>query len=321
MIQLDVRFSRNKKNQNFSFSVHGASIFPDHPNPSMRGRMGGMGGVPGKQMPGPGSQPPVRTIDKEWPDKHPRPGMRPTLGGPGIQPNQKQVAGGGMGVIMPIYTVAILVFFIYTIVKIIFKNKKNEEEEMNEDDEFLNSDYYKQYLAQQQKQREVAENVQQKDVPPKQDDIKENDTSEDKIKTTDSNKISKKTAEKKKNVSFDLKESSSGVEESSSNNECQTDEDKIRMNDSNEDVKERDEDVVSTEVSCDEKTNKEELCVTKQEKQNTDTIDPRDLEIKLLKARLEQTEKTLQAVLSQMAGINMPNIKKRSKKKVKEIEE
>ena len=34
---------------------------------------------------------PVRTIDKEWPDKHPRPGMRPTLGGPGIQPNQKQV--------------------------------------------------------------------------------------------------------------------------------------------------------------------------------------------------------------------------------------
>lgn len=40
------------------------------------------------QVPG---QPPVRTIDKEWPDKHPRPGMRPTLGGPGIQQNQKQV--------------------------------------------------------------------------------------------------------------------------------------------------------------------------------------------------------------------------------------
>jgi len=76
---------------------HGASIFPDHPNPSMRGRMGGMGGVPGKQMPGPGSQPPVRTIDKEWPDKHPRPGMRPTLGGPGIQPNQKQVDTLGKG--------------------------------------------------------------------------------------------------------------------------------------------------------------------------------------------------------------------------------
>ena len=49
---------------------------------------------------------------------------------------------------------------------------------MNEDDEFLNSDYYKQYLAQQQKQREVAESVQQKDVPPKQDDTKENYISE-----------------------------------------------------------------------------------------------------------------------------------------------
>ena len=60
----------------------------------------------------------MRTIDKEWPDKHPRPGMRPTLGGPGIQPSQKQQATGSMGVVMPIYTVAILVFFIYTIVKV-----------------------------------------------------------------------------------------------------------------------------------------------------------------------------------------------------------
>ena len=60
----------------------------------------------------------MRTIDKEWPDKHPRPGMRPTLGGPGIQANQKQQATGSMGVVMPIYTVAILVFFIYTIVKV-----------------------------------------------------------------------------------------------------------------------------------------------------------------------------------------------------------
>ena len=51
-----------------------------------------------------------------------------------------------MGVIMPIYTVAILVFFIYTIVKILFKNKNNEEEE--EDEEFLNSEYYKNCIAQ-----------------------------------------------------------------------------------------------------------------------------------------------------------------------------
>ena len=50
-----------------------------------------------------------------------------------------------MGVIMPIYTVAILVFFIYTIVKILFKNKNNEEED--EDEEFLNSEYYKNFTV------------------------------------------------------------------------------------------------------------------------------------------------------------------------------
>ena len=85
----------------------------------MRARMGGpMPGQPHPGMAPGGPARPVRTIDKEWPDKHPRPGMRPTLGGPGIQPSQKQQAAGSMGVVMPIYTVAILVFFIYTIVKV-----------------------------------------------------------------------------------------------------------------------------------------------------------------------------------------------------------
>merc|ERR1712012_691836 len=130
-------------------SFGGGSLFPEHPNPAMRARMGAphpeLAAGHGKPVDRPGAVP-VRAIDKEWPDKHPRPGMRPTIGGPGIQPNQKQTAGGGMGVIMPIYTVAILVFFIYTIVKILFKNKNNEEEE--EDEEFLNSEYYKNCIAQ-----------------------------------------------------------------------------------------------------------------------------------------------------------------------------
>ena len=54
-----------------------------------------------------------------------------------------------MSVAMPIYTVAILVFFIYTIVKILFKNKDKDKEEDEDDEEFLNSDYYKNHLAQQ----------------------------------------------------------------------------------------------------------------------------------------------------------------------------
>ena len=54
-----------------------------------------------------------------------------------------------MSVVMPIYTVAILVFFIYTIVKILFKNKDKDKEEEEDDEEFLNSEYYKNHLAQQ----------------------------------------------------------------------------------------------------------------------------------------------------------------------------
>ena len=48
------------------------------------------------------------------------PGMRPTMGGPGIQ--QQQPKGGGtMGIIMPIYTIAIIIFFVYTTMKVRMK--------------------------------------------------------------------------------------------------------------------------------------------------------------------------------------------------------
>ena len=69
--------------------------------------------------------------------------MRPTIGGPGIQPNQKQ-ASGSMSVIMPIYTVAIIVFFIYTTMKILFKNKTEDEEE----EEDISNEYYNEYMRQ-----------------------------------------------------------------------------------------------------------------------------------------------------------------------------
>ena len=47
----------------------------------------------------------------------PMPGMRPTMGGPGIQPPQLK-AGGSMGVLMPMYTIAIIVFFVYITFKV-----------------------------------------------------------------------------------------------------------------------------------------------------------------------------------------------------------
>ena len=47
------------------------------------------------------------------------PGMRPTIGGPGMQPNQPK-GGGTMGVIMPIYTIGIIIFFLYTTMKVVY---------------------------------------------------------------------------------------------------------------------------------------------------------------------------------------------------------
>ncbi|XP_017768528.1 PREDICTED: uncharacterized protein LOC108556776 isoform X2 [Nicrophorus vespilloides] len=52
----------------------------------------------------------------------PIPGMRPPMGGAGhvVPPSQK---AGSMGIIMPIYTVAIVVFFTYTLIKLLCKKQ------------------------------------------------------------------------------------------------------------------------------------------------------------------------------------------------------
>ena len=47
----------------------------------------------------------------------PQPGSRPTPGGYGAVP-QSTKGGGTMGIIMPIYTIGIVVFFVYTILKV-----------------------------------------------------------------------------------------------------------------------------------------------------------------------------------------------------------
>ncbi|CAG9764085.1 unnamed protein product [Ceutorhynchus assimilis] len=59
----------------------------------------------------------------------PIPGMRPAMGGPGhvVPPSAKQQANYGfMGVLMPIYTVGFVIFFSYTIMKLVFKKKSPE---------------------------------------------------------------------------------------------------------------------------------------------------------------------------------------------------
>ncbi|XP_037086391.1 uncharacterized protein LOC119107123 isoform X2 [Pollicipes pollicipes] len=56
----------------------------------------------------------------------PQPGSRPTPGGYGAVP-QSTKATGAMGIIMPIYTIGIVLFFVYTIMKVMFKNPEDGE--------------------------------------------------------------------------------------------------------------------------------------------------------------------------------------------------
>ena len=61
----------------------------------------------------------------------PMPGMRPM---PGIHPGQAQPGAqekgrGAIGYLMPVYTVAILILFVYTAMKLVFKRKKSDEDE------------------------------------------------------------------------------------------------------------------------------------------------------------------------------------------------
>ncbi|CAB3374057.1 Hypothetical predicted protein [Cloeon dipterum] len=53
---------------------------------------------------------------------YPMPGMRPPMGGAGhVVPAPK--GSGTMGIVMPLYTVGIVVFFVYTIMKVLFKRQ------------------------------------------------------------------------------------------------------------------------------------------------------------------------------------------------------
>ncbi|KAI4469258.1 resistance to inhibitors of cholinesterase protein 3 ric3 [Holotrichia oblita] len=53
----------------------------------------------------------------------PIPGMRPTLGGAGHVVPSSQKTGSSMSVIMPIYTIGIVIFFTYTLMKLLFKKQ------------------------------------------------------------------------------------------------------------------------------------------------------------------------------------------------------
>ncbi|XP_060515857.1 interaptin isoform X2 [Cylas formicarius] len=59
----------------------------------------------------------------------PIPGMRPTIGGAGHVVPSKQQNNGVMGLLMPIYTIGFIIFFTYTIMKLVFKKKADAYQE------------------------------------------------------------------------------------------------------------------------------------------------------------------------------------------------
>ncbi|XP_011196656.2 uncharacterized protein Ric-3_1 isoform X6 [Zeugodacus cucurbitae] len=73
--------------------------------------------VPILERKGSASNPPPRIIDGR---PGPIPGMRPPMGAGSMHQPQAR-AGNSMGFIMPLYTIGIIVFFGYTIMKIVFK--------------------------------------------------------------------------------------------------------------------------------------------------------------------------------------------------------
>ncbi|KAG8238183.1 hypothetical protein J437_LFUL014059 [Ladona fulva] len=55
----------------------------------------------------------------------PIPGMRPPLGGPGHVVPPPPRGSGTMGIVMPLYTMGIVIFFVYTMMKVLFKKSED----------------------------------------------------------------------------------------------------------------------------------------------------------------------------------------------------
>lgn len=79
-----------------------------------------------------------KVLDKEIQGRpYPMPGIRPPMGGAGhVVPAPK--GSGTMGIIMPLYTIGIVVFFMYTMMKLIFKKTEDSSgyKELSPDPEF-----------------------------------------------------------------------------------------------------------------------------------------------------------------------------------------
>ncbi|KAK8392773.1 hypothetical protein O3P69_014893 [Scylla paramamosain] len=111
-----------------------AHLYPEMVHPALREK--------GRAMP-------QRTLDKQA-RPGPMPGVRPPMGGAGgIVPPPQSKGSGAMGIIMPLYTVGIVVFFVYTIMKVLFKKGHDDDKTPKLKDFGLDPEYRKYVFAEE----------------------------------------------------------------------------------------------------------------------------------------------------------------------------
>jgi len=267
-------------------------------NPNMK-----EGGPPGRGRP----PLPVRTIDKEWKGRGgPMPGMRPTMGGPGIQPTQNKT-GGTLGVMMPMYTIAIIVFFVYTTFKVMSKKKDDEDEEEEGDERMFaenikyDEDYYNNYI------KNYLNDGRLKEENPEE----EQKTHETNLSSGHCPSIQKLLKEDNMNK-IDSKVESGGNGNNDDENlqninpETTDNEDDESLQNLKPEIRNEEENAQNSRienVEGNEDNNLEEEKQGKEENETNSSHDPRDLEIQVLKARLEQTEAALERIVAHMGSV------------------
>jgi len=262
-----------------------------HPETKERARAGatvpGAGG--GRRAP----PLPVRTINKEWMNGQggPMPGIRSTMGRPGAQPTQP-MDGGIMGVAMPLYTIVIIIVFLYTTMKIVNKNKIPEEEDDEDEEDFNNK---------------ISANITKHNADDKSKIVKQSNhdcsrassdqPQQDKVVTSPKHPAESNSRVENiipgENIINDVSNHDENedkeVENAAAKEDITKDKSPSNCSSNTDDNKIKDGEPSSG------KENKKSV-----EEETPQDVDPRDLEIKMLKDRLEQTDKALNAIVNQM---------------------
>lgn len=207
-----------------------------------------------------------RTIDRDL-KPGPVPGMRPTMGGPGIPQAPRTNQGGGtMGILMPIYTTGIVIFFVYTVMKIMMKkNDQSTDNALDDPNRRLHQQLrsqaitpefiqHQQLVAAAAKAAKVAQPIPQPSMVEKPPVIPAKI-----IPKVEETIISQETKEK---------------------------------------ITEEPTPIISEKIEKIEP--KHEI---KKQENVTSSDDPRDEQIRILKERLEETEKAMKMIVTHMAAI------------------